>query len=123
MRKLTKDEVEFSVTIESEDLSVRGNYMCTEDPEADKKAEDEILTRLKHGDIYAWCVIKVTAKWEEFEGFATLGGVSFSENEDGQKQAEMEAEDHGMFAEALEDLNKNLNGYVMNALDIKNKLS
>ena len=123
MRKLTKNEVKFSIDIESEDMPVRGNYMCTEDPEADKAAEDEILARLDRGDITAWCLIKVTAKWEEFEGFATLGGISYSDNEDSQKQAESDADDHGMFDEALEDLNNNINAYVMNAKDIQIKLS
>lgn len=125
MRKLTKDEVKFELEIESEDLhlQVRGNYMCTSDPESDKKAEDEILARLERGDIYAWCVIKVTAKWEGFEGFATIGGVSFSEDEDGDKQAENEAESYGLHEEALDQLNKGINAYVMNGKDIELKLS
>ena len=122
MRKLTKDEVKFSVEIESEDMQVRGNYMCTEDPESDKKDEDEILARLERGDIFAWCVIKVTAKWEEFEGFAIIGGVSFSEDENGMKQAEIEAEEYGLHEEALDQLNKEINAYVMNAKDIAMRL-
>ena len=123
MRNLNKYEVEFSVLVESEDLPVRGNYMSTDDNEADKAAEDEILERLKRDDIYAWCMIRVTAKWEEFEGFATLGCCSYSENEDGEAQAKIAAEEHGMFDEALDDLMKNIRGYVMNASDIKNKLA
>lgn len=123
MRKLTKDEVEFSVEIESEDMSVRGNAMASGDDLADKEVEDHIIARLNQGDVGAWCCIKVTAKWEEFEGFATLGGVSLSEKESSDKQAKEIAEDHGMHDEALDDLMKNINGYVMNAKDIQIKLA
>jgi hypothetical protein len=111
MRNLTKDEVEFTVSLEIEDLQVRGNYICSDDPAYDKEAEDEIIDRLNRDDTSAWCCLTIKAEWEDFKGFAYLGGCSFSEGKSGSelaKEAEEMAEEHGMYEEALEDLNTNI---------------
>jgi hypothetical protein len=104
IRPLTKSEVQFTVSIEPEDIDVRGNYMCTDDGEADKAAEDEIIRRLNNEETEAWCVVVVKAKWKTYEAFASLGGCSF-EPSNLQSEIEMYADDLGMFEEALERLN------------------
>lgn len=106
MRKLTAAEVTFEVTIEAEDMPVRGNFASGDD-ELDKADEDAIIERLDRGDIEAWCCIVVTATWEapdgnEYTGRDTLGGCSL----DDTYTAEVAAEEHGMREQALDDLNQ-----------------
>ena len=111
MRNLTKDEVEFTVSLEIEDIPVRGNYMATDDPIAYKEAEDEIIDRINRDDISAGCCLTVKVEWEGFKGFAYLGGCSFSEGKYGsvlEKEAEEMAEEHGMYEDALNDLNESV---------------
>jgi hypothetical protein len=80
------EDITYTLTIEDEDIPVRGNAMATEDHEADKAYEDEIIARLKHGDTWAWCIVKVTAsvchEGETFTGVAILGGCSYSSEDD-----------------------------------------
>ncbi len=93
--------VTFEVTIESEDIPVRGNCMASGDDAFDKKCEDEILERLENGDDSAWCCVKVTARTAGgFEGFACIGGCTLSDD----YTAEQCAEEHGLRAEALDNL-------------------
>ena len=75
-RKLTLDDCEITLRIEPEDLEVRGNAMATDEPEADRKAEDEIIERLDGGDLWAWChvVVRVTPK-ELVANPGTLGDL------------------------------------------------
>ncbi len=92
--------VTFEVTIESEDIPVRGNYMASGDDTFDKECEDEILTRLENGDDSAWCCVKVTATLGDFSGSDYLGCVTLTDD----YTAEQCAADHDMHAQALEAL-------------------
>ncbi len=126
MRNLTKEEVKFSTFLELEHCRVRGNYMCTDDPEADAKAEDEILERLENNDFSAWCTLTVKAEWDDYEGYAYLGCCSFAPDLLGsrlEKEIETMAEDHGMYDEALEDLNKSVKNYISDAKVLEAKLT
>lgn len=95
-KPLTADEVSFKVTVEPEDIPVKGNYMCTDDPEQDRKDEQEILDRLKRGDELAWCCILVEATWEGYTGIASIGGNSLT------KESEVKdcVDEHGLKEEA-----------------------
>lgn len=105
LRKLTEHEVEFTIDVEEDDIPVRGNLVCTEDPVFDKQCEDEVLARLERGDDTAWCVIKVTAKYRGVEASDILGGNSFAEGSAFAEEVAQTVEHHGMKAQALEALN------------------
>jgi hypothetical protein len=76
-RALTRDEVTFELTIEEDDTLVRGNAMASGDDEADRECEDAIITRLRGGDLWAWCCVKVTATWRRWSAADYLGGCSY----------------------------------------------
>ena len=103
-KPLTADEVTFETKVEYEDIPVRGNYMCTDEPELDKQAEDEVIKRLEQGDMLAWCCVVVTATWEGHSAYDSLGGCSFEKQSDIDECVEM----HGMKANALLALNESI---------------
>jgi hypothetical protein len=109
VRRLTADEVEFTVTAEPEDVSPRGNALASGDDDLDKQCEDEILERLDNGDVWAWAYVVVTAKWNGFEGTAGLGGCCYRDERDFRKNS-MYFED--MKAEALDDLNRTIASHI-----------
>jgi hypothetical protein len=108
MRKLTASEVTFTIELEQDDTPVRGNVMCSDEPELDREAEDEIIARLDNGEIEAWCGVVVTATWEfdgqEYTGTDSLWGNTLSDD----YTKEIVAEEHGMKEQALDDLNASL---------------
>lgn len=104
MRLLRKDEVTFSLEIEEEPSPVRGNFMATEDLEQDKRDEDEIIARLRRGDDWAWCTVKVTATWGDFSDYAYLGGCSYADEKDFKRDGYYD----GMCDEAFDALNVKL---------------
>jgi hypothetical protein len=94
-RKLTAKDVVFAVECLPEDIPVRGNAMASDEPELDKKVEDEIIARLDSGDLWAWCCVKVTATLEcvsqrkgyvptdvSLVGVDYLGGCSYRDEGD-----------------------------------------
>ena len=110
IRKLKADEVTFEVTIEPEHTEVRGNAMCSGDSRYDKRVEDRILRDLENGYQEVWCCLVVKATWEGITGRDTLGCCSFRKG-DGrsvEKQSNERAKEHGMFEQALDDLNEGL---------------
>lgn len=108
MRKLKASNVEFEVTIESEDIPVRGNALASGDKQVDKDCEDEILDRLANGDESAWCCLLVKATWEGYTGCDSLGACSFAVMSGNALRHELEthATDHDMYENALADLNR-----------------
>lgn len=106
LRKLTAEEVHFEVTTEPEDIPVEGNYMWTDDAEADKQAEREIRDRLERGDDSAWCCLVVEARWKIHSAKAYLGGCSFTEgNTFEESMAEVSDYLEDLRSEALDVLN------------------
>lgn len=106
MRKLSKEDVQWSIECLPEDLPVRGNAQASGDSASDKECEDYILRELAFGNCWAWCTIRVTCKWKAWYGVAYLGGVSVQDegdftfgNSDYYEQLQYEA---------LEDLNGSL---------------
>ena len=109
LRKLTADEVEFQESTEDEFIPVQGNYMATDDEEADKRAEQELLDRLHRGDNSAWCILVTQATWKGFIGRASLGAYVFPEGNTGEQNAEYAKEDcKQLRTEALDALNSQL---------------
>lgn len=109
LRALTASEVEFELDTEPELDSFEGNVLASGDDEEDRKAEEEIRERLQRGDISAWCILVVHAKWKGYEGVASLGGYSFPAGYTGDQNHEYAAEDFEYLkAEALADLNRTL---------------
>ncbi len=104
VRELTAEEVEFTLEVEDEHIPVEGHF-ATDEPELDRKQEQEILSRLRRGDTWAWCCVKVTAKWKNFTGVDYLGCCSYEDEED-FKQEGGYWED--MKSEALDALNKKI---------------
>ena len=100
-RKLKASEVTFTIETEPDDIPVRGNLIASDDPEYDRQCEDELIERLDRGDYEAWCRVKVTARWKDFEASDYLGGCSL----DSEDTAEVVAEEHGMKTNALDSLN------------------
>jgi hypothetical protein len=80
-RCLTEDEVEFELRCEPEDIPFVGNCSAIDD-ETDRQAEEWILEQLESGNQWAWCCVVVTARWEGFEGRASLGGCSYRSEKD-----------------------------------------
>jgi hypothetical protein len=102
IRALTEAEVEFTLEIEDDDSEF--NFESDE-PEKDEELRKELRSRLHNGDLWAWCTVKVTAKWKDWKGVDYLGGCSYKDEADFRQ-------DDGYFGDmkerALEDLNKSL---------------
>ena len=105
VRPLTADEVTFTVEALPEDIPVRGNAMASGDDAADKEYEDEIISRLDSGDIWAWCHVLVKAKWNGYEGTAGLGGCCYR---DEKEFCQPGGYYDDLCTEALHDLNNSL---------------
>lgn len=74
MKKITKDDVTFTIDLLPEDSSPR-------DLGFDEETAEYILERLEANE-WGWCIVKVTARLEEWTGSAYLGGCSYeSESE------------------------------------------
>lgn len=92
MNRITKDDVEFFITITPEEDGPEG---WMEDDMAVKVRED-----YDSGNEWAWCQVSVCAHLNGFEGFAFLGGCSYRSEE------EFRSSDYftDMCDEAYEDL-------------------
>jgi hypothetical protein len=111
LRPLLAEEVVFQVLVEPEDTPVRGNYMATDDDEADRAAEDAVIAALDAGEERAWCRVIVVAHWRGLKEQDSLGCVAFTPFQTASKAAEdLEelVESHGMRKEALTYLNRKL---------------
>ncbi len=95
VRKLTEDEVEFTLTLEEEDVKVDDSF-------EDQEIAKEIKERLYGGDEWAWCYVKIEAHWHGFKGVCGVGCCSY-ENEEAFKD-DFETY-NSMKEDALEDLN------------------
>lgn len=104
LRKLTREDVEITIEIDNEWLPLRGNAIATGDPDYDRQVEDELLKRLDSGDIWAWCSVTVTARWNGFEGKDHLGGCSYADEEDFKRSGYYDE----MVGIAIDELNKEI---------------
>lgn len=104
MRKLTERDVEFTVKCLPEDIPVEGNASAIDDA-TDAEIVKDIYDQLERGNQWAWCTVKVTAKWREFEGTDYLGGCSYKSEKDFTQPGGYYDD---MKLEALADLNAKL---------------
>lgn len=58
-KRLTLDDVTWTLTAEVDSTPVHGNASATGDEDADRKYEDYILRRLDRGDEWAWACVTV----------------------------------------------------------------
>jgi hypothetical protein len=105
VRTLTEADVTFTVECEPEDIPVEGNALASGDDEADREAEQWVYDQLDAGNEWAWCTVKVTARWGDFEGVDYLGCCSYRSEED---FAAGDGYLPQMKQEALADLNRRL---------------
>jgi hypothetical protein len=91
-------EVEFSVECLPEDSPPEGHFASGDD-DFDRAQVEEILRDLKWNE-WAWCTVKVSAKWRNFCGRDYLGGCSYSSKQDFCEGGYFE----DMKAEAFDDL-------------------
>lgn len=104
MRKLTEKDVKFFISCEEEYALVRGNAIASGNDEEDAEVEKTIIDDYNNGNSWAWCCVKVTAKWNGFEASDYLGCCSYKNEDDFKIGGYYEQ----MKAEALEQLNNEL---------------
>ena len=81
MRKLTMDEVEFTLSCEPEQESIEGNCSAV-DEEVDRETAEWIYDQLDNGNEWAWCQVEVVAHWKEWSGSSYLGCCSYRSEEE-----------------------------------------
>ena len=100
-REIHRDEVEIRIFVEDEEIPVEESF-ATDEPDLDRKLEQEIRERLARGDVWAWCSVTVEVRWKEFSGEDHLGCCSYESEEDFRSGDYFES----MVDEALGDLNQ-----------------
>lgn len=101
--------VSYEIECFPEDTDVRGNAMASGDDDYDREVEDSILADLSDGNDWAWCTVRVTARYDGVDcavGQDYLGCCSYASRED------FEACDYcaDMKDQAREDLYTQLEG-------------
>lgn len=76
LRELTEEEVEFSIQCLPEEASIEGNCSAI-DELTDRRVKRWIERQLEQGNDWAWCCVRVVARWEGFEGDDYLGCCSY----------------------------------------------
>lgn len=104
-RKLTSGDVSFELLVKADEncdeSSIRGSF-ASGDEKADREIADGIIRRLTDGDETAWCGVIVEARYGEHIGGASIWGNTLSD----EYTAETVAEEHGLYSEALESLQR-----------------
>jgi hypothetical protein len=108
-KKLSIDDVEWSVTPQEEWASVRGNAMASGDDAHDQECEDEVLRKLGSGNQWAWCVVKVTGQFRGLEESDYLGCCSYESKEDFTQNSGYYCD---MQSDILQRLQANVDGIV-----------
>jgi hypothetical protein len=104
--KLPKiSQVEFTIECLPEEIPVKGNCSAI-DEETDRETEEHINNQLNSGNEWAWCCVKVTAKYKGIEGADYLGGCSYESEKDFTEQ---DGYYKDMKQAAFNDLINNLN--------------
>jgi hypothetical protein len=73
--------VYFTIECLPSDIPIRGNFVATEDPDRDRRDEDQVIADSEWNE-WAWCTVKVTAHFGDFEGTDVLGGCNYRDEED-----------------------------------------
>jgi hypothetical protein len=105
IRELREDEVAVTVCAEAEegtplDEAFPEDGMGAEDRAATREMKESIAGRLRDGDAWAFCSVRVTARWGEFEASSSLGCCSYEDEADFRRDAYFS----DLLAEAVADL-------------------
>src|SRR3972149_4055343 len=102
---MRRDEVKYAVEIAPEDIPPEGNAIASGDAAVGAEYIANIRRRLENGDLWAWCCVKVSARWGGFEGVDYLGACCYEDEasfmQDGGYYQDMKER-------ALEDLESQL---------------
>jgi len=79
---ISDQKVEITIEAMPEDTPIRGNCMASGDSDFDERVALSIEEKLEAGNVWAWCQVKMTAKWAGFEGTEFLGCCSYNDAED-----------------------------------------
>ena len=74
-------DVRFDVFCLTEDSQIEGNASAI-DPETDKQIANNIRQQLESGNDWAWCTVKVEARWKGEIGVDYLGCCSYKSYQD-----------------------------------------
>lgn len=80
VRQLTETEVEFEIECVPEDMPIHGNASAI-DGLTDLQVEQGIRDQIASGNEWSWCIVRVTARWTDYEGYSYLGGCSYGSEE------------------------------------------
>jgi hypothetical protein len=79
-------DIRYTLSVEQDDMPVRGNALASGADAADKAAEDEIIARLEAGDVWAWAQVTVRAELtlneQTYHGYDYLGACSYADEDD-----------------------------------------
>lgn len=76
IRQLDENEVEFAIECHPEHEPIEGNCSAI-DRLTDQRVERWIRRELAQGNKWAWCIVRVVARWRGFEGDDCLGCCSY----------------------------------------------
>jgi len=102
-RTMNPADIVFTITVEPEDTAPSEGGFEKPDGTPDKEIVAHIEKEMEWNE-WAWCVVKVTAKWGGFEGTNYLGQCSYKDEADFAKGGYLPQ----MKAEALDDLKANI---------------
>ena len=103
-------KVRYEIFCSPEECPIEGNAMASGDDAFDRHCEDRIRTDLAEGNEWAWCCVRVTARYEGIDsvvGQDYLGCCSYSGIEDFKQPSEYYDD---MKDRAREDLYMQLEG-------------
>ncbi len=104
VKTLKAKDVEFEIECLPEDIAIEGSFASGDDAQ-DAATVRMIEADLASGNEWAWCCVKVTARYADFEGTDYLGGCSYKSAEDFQSPDGYYPQ---MCSEALADLNRSI---------------
>jgi hypothetical protein len=81
-RRITFEDVQWSIHVERDGVEVGGNVRAADDDGAGRGAGRRILRRLGRDDYWAWCVVQVTGRYGPFEYSDFLGGCSYRDRDE-----------------------------------------
>ena len=104
----TIEQVNFEIQCLPEDMPIRGNAIASGDDEYDKEVEDKLIAESEWNE-WAWCMVKITAKYKGAKGTDYLGGCSYKNEKDFiQNSGYFEDMKQNAYAELLTEL-ENMN--------------
>jgi len=113
VRALTRKDVTFDLHCLPEEVPLPGNVQASGDDDQDREAEALVMESYESGNTWAWCCVRVVAKWELWEGDDFLGCVSELSSD-----PEQSFRDGGYFDDMKDEALHRLNQAVQDAAKI-----